>query len=106
LATFTARRAAYAKRSRSQGGGHALARSYGLAGVIASARPFATTLFDRAPFLVDWFLATVAYARWRDVIFVNAGPPDDGSPGDLLDDGRQLWDPGAAFISGAGSRSS
>lgn len=83
-------------------GGHALARSYGLPGALASARSFADSLFDRAPFLLEWLLATVAYARWRDVIFVHAGLPDGATPGSLLEDDRQLWDPDAAFFSGAG----
>jgi len=52
--------------------------------------------------LLPRVVATVAYARWRDVIFVHAGLPAGATLGTLVSDDRQLWDPDRTFVSGAG----
>jgi hypothetical protein len=59
-------------------------------------------LLEHFPGLLTWLLETVADARWRDVVFVHAGLTAGGTPGSLLEDDRQLWDPGGWFASSAG----
>jgi hypothetical protein len=83
-------------------GGEALARSFGLPPVGRDFRAFLKTLNDVAPDLLPWLLESLPYARWRDVLFVHAGLPRQGTLGTLLISDGQLWDPESWFISGTG----
>lgn len=69
---------------------------------MARAGDLRQALLDRFPGLLTWLLETVAYARWRDVVFVHAGLPPGATLGSLLEDDRQLWDPSGWFASSAG----
>lgn len=72
-------------------GGDALLAAFGIADPPVDAASAAAALGCADPHLRPWLLATLPYARWRDVLFVHAGLPAGGSIGALVDGDEQLW---------------
>lgn len=82
-------------------GGHAMARSYGLASADRPIHRLREGLLTADPELLDWLLDTLPYAVWRDVVLVHAGLPSSGSLRSMLNSDGQLWDPDG-FVVGIG----